>query len=45
MWLKVRIAGPGVACHTGARSCFYRSVPLGRVPVDALVRPVREREA
>jgi phosphoribosyl-AMP cyclohydrolase len=27
--LKVRIAGDGVACHTGYRSCFYRSVPLG----------------
>ena len=27
--LRVRILGPGSACHTGARSCFYRSVPLG----------------
>ena len=24
LWLKVRPAGP--ACHTGARSCFYRAV-------------------
>jgi phosphoribosyl-AMP cyclohydrolase len=24
LWLKVRVAGAGVACHTGARSCFYR---------------------
>ena len=24
LWLKARIAGDGVACHTGARSCFYR---------------------
>ncbi len=24
LWLKVRPAGP--ACHTGARSCFYRVV-------------------
>lgn len=24
LWLKVEPAGP--ACHTGARSCFYRSV-------------------
>jgi phosphoribosyl-AMP cyclohydrolase len=30
--LKVRIAGQGVACHTGYRSCFYRSVPLGTAP-------------
>ncbi len=37
VWLKVTIAGQGVACHTGARSCFYRSVPLGEVPVASLV--------
>lgn len=30
LWLKVRVAGAGVACHTGARSCFYRSLPLGK---------------
>ncbi len=30
--LKVRIAGDGVACHTGYRSCFYRSVPTGMAP-------------
>jgi len=29
LWLKVEQAGPG-ACHTGRRSCFYRSVPLGQ---------------
>ena len=28
VWLKVRIAGAGAACHTGRKSCFYRSVPL-----------------
>jgi len=29
VWIKVeQIAG---ACHTGRRSCFYRSVPLGKV--------------
>jgi phosphoribosyl-AMP cyclohydrolase len=33
VWLKVRVQGDGVACHTGARSCFYRSVPLGKKPV------------
>jgi phosphoribosyl-AMP cyclohydrolase len=27
LWLKVEQAGPG-ACHTGRRSCFYRTVPL-----------------
>jgi phosphoribosyl-AMP cyclohydrolase len=30
--LKVRVAGDAVACHTGYRSCFYRSVPLGSEP-------------
>ena len=26
--LKVRVGGKGVACHTGARSCFYRALPV-----------------
>jgi phosphoribosyl-AMP cyclohydrolase len=30
--LKVRVAGDGVVCHTGYRSCFYRSVPTGKPP-------------
>jgi phosphoribosyl-AMP cyclohydrolase len=29
IWLKVRVDGAGVACHTGERSCFYRVVQLG----------------
>ena len=29
IWLKVEQHGPG-ACHTGRRSCFYRSVRLGQ---------------
>jgi phosphoribosyl-AMP cyclohydrolase len=28
LWLKVRVAGAGAACHTGRQSCFYRQVPL-----------------
>ncbi|MCO5066139.1 MAG: phosphoribosyl-AMP cyclohydrolase [Rhizobiaceae bacterium] len=28
LWLKVRVAGDGATCHTGRRSCFYRSVRL-----------------
>jgi phosphoribosyl-AMP cyclohydrolase len=28
LWLKVRVAGAGVACHTGTRSCFYRTIDL-----------------
>ena len=34
--LKTEIEGDGVACHTGARSCFYRSLDLGTHPT----RPV-----
>jgi phosphoribosyl-AMP cyclohydrolase len=30
VWLKADVEGDGVACHTGARSCFYRALPLGR---------------
>jgi phosphoribosyl-AMP cyclohydrolase len=30
--LKVAVAGDGVACHQGYRSCFYRTVPLGAEP-------------
>jgi len=34
--LKVRVAGQGVACHTGYRSCFYRSIPTGEAPSPGL---------
>lgn len=30
VWLRVRVAGSGASCHVGYRSCFYRSVELGR---------------
>lgn len=26
LWIKATVAGDGVACHTGARSCFYRRI-------------------
>ena len=29
VWLRVRIAGHGAACHTGHRTCFYRSISVG----------------
>jgi phosphoribosyl-AMP cyclohydrolase len=32
IWLKVAVAGNGVACHTGERSCFYRALALGVRP-------------
>jgi len=43
VWIKVAQAGPG-ACHTGRRSCFYRAVPLGKVPDAQLVLEYREAE-
>ena len=30
IWLKVDI-GSGSSCHVGYRSCFYRSIPLGKI--------------
>ena len=29
VWLKVKAQGDGGACHTGARSCFYRVIEGG----------------
>jgi phosphoribosyl-AMP cyclohydrolase len=26
VWLRVAVNGAGAACHTGARSCFYRKI-------------------
>ncbi|MEN0040796.1 MAG: phosphoribosyl-AMP cyclohydrolase, partial [Pseudomonadota bacterium] len=26
VWLIVKVQGDGAACHTGRRSCFYRSI-------------------
>ena len=28
VWLKVKVAGHDATCHTGRRSCFYRTVEL-----------------
>ena len=28
LWLKVKVAGTDATCHTGRRSCFYRTVEL-----------------
>ena len=30
VWLSVDI-GKGASCHVGYKSCFYRSVPLGKI--------------
>ena len=33
IWLLVDI-GKGASCHVGYRSCFYRSIPLGKIEND-----------
>jgi len=33
VWLSVDI-GKGASCHVGYRSCFYRSIPLGKIKND-----------
>lgn len=38
LWLIVDPAGP--ACHTGARSCFYRKVALGEDSAAGALSPV-----
>ncbi len=30
LWISVDIGG-GASCHVGYKSCFYRSVPLGKI--------------
>ena len=30
VWMSVDI-GDGASCHVGYRSCFYRSIPLGKI--------------
>ena len=39
LWLKVHVEGEGVACHTGARSCFCRALSPQRTD-DGAVRLV-----
>lgn len=34
--MKVAVAGDGVACHQGYRSCFYRAIPVGNAPSPEL---------
>ena len=37
IWIKVDI-GDGASCHVGYKSCFYRSVPLGKIKDDSKVK-------
>lgn len=40
LWLAVHVAGTGAACHTGRKSCFYRSVATGEGALGASLAPV-----
>ena len=44
VWLSVDI-GNGASCHVGYRSCFYRSVPLGKIKdIQKLEMEFKEKE-
>ena len=44
LWLSVDI-GNGASCHVGYRSCFYRSVPLGKIKnTEKLEMEFKEKE-
>ena len=35
VWMRVEVTGSGASCHVGYRSCFYRSIPVGKNAVSA----------
>ena len=44
VWLSVDI-GNGASCHVGYRSCFYRSIPLGKIKnEEALKMEFKEKK-
>ena len=44
VWLSVDI-GNGASCHVGYRSCFYRSIPLGKIThVEELEMEFKEQK-
>lgn len=44
IWMRVEVQGAGAACHTGARTCFYRSIPLGENFSGVLARAAPEEK-
>ncbi len=44
VWLRVELQGKAASCHVGYRSCFYRSVPLGKKPDPSLKLHFEEKE-
>jgi phosphoribosyl-AMP cyclohydrolase len=43
VWLAVEQIG-AAACHSGRKSCFYRSIPLGEMPSPGLKMKLTEAE-
>ena len=44
VWLRVDVKG-GASCHVGYKSCFYRSIPLGKIDNSEEVKlEFREKE-
>ncbi len=43
IWLRVRVAGDGAACHTGRRSCFYRVVEPGGAAARLVNESIKAR--
>ncbi len=43
IWMRVTVGGAGLACHTGNRTCFYRSIPLG--PSQSTIIGLEPRQA
>ena len=44
IWISVDI-GNGASCHVGYRSCFYRSIPLGKIKnAEELKMEFKERK-
>ncbi len=44
VWLRVRVGGNGASCHVGYRSCFYRSLPTGKLPDTPIELSFEETE-
>ena len=44
VWLRVTIGGNGASCHVGYRSCFYRSLPTGKLPSEPVALAYEEDE-
>ena len=44
IWISVNI-GNGASCHVGYKSCFYRSIPLGKIKnTEAIELEFKEKE-